>query len=495
MENKQEKFTDIPDIEKSDVGKPEKEVEVELEDKDQVDIEKETTRSVSEKFVMESVGMTLEDQKKFEFDKSANLKLGGLFEEKLRDLTLSGAKRVVMENPLDFDLPKDMAKRLTDEQIKKLIGENPSLREKIASDPEFAEVVHLNETFKKAGGNLDTSEKILFFKTASKVVSQPELLKEIRVKLWESMEGVDMDEKATERLEEKYVEDRMEIYKREEIERIMIDEEDRDRVKEMVDEAIRKEVNEEMTQEGKKGLSKREQERIREEKDKRRPVLQAEAINKLISDKKDRIEKVLGRPVTDEEIIFLKKKKGKDMTEISSVRGFFREKIRWGDTEKKRLEFDQFLSGELTGMEDYFDGKAKEFEKEKLEEIKEGIIKESLNEIPVDLVQRIYRKRKAVRMANMTREKELGKDKEKISKFKKEFDRDGSHISNLIRMFGSEDNVTLEDFQRGIDGFANEDFKKYAKEQKIKQSGEKYSLLVLILKFLFGFTGTANKQK
>ncbi len=485
----------IPDIQNNNVEKPEEEVRVELEDKDQVDIEKETTRSMSEKFVMESVGMTPEDQKKFEFDKSANLKLGGLFEDKIKDLTLSGAKRIVMENPLDFDLPKDMAKRLTDEQIKKIIGENPSLREKIAGDPEFAEVIHLNETFKKAGGNLDTSEKILFFKTASKVVSQPELLKEIRIKLWESMEGVDMDEKATEGLEEKYVEGKMNAYKKEEIERIMIDEEDRDKVKEMVDEAIRKEADKEIEQKGKKGLSERGREKIREDKNERRPVLEAEAINKLISDKKDRIEKVLGRPVTDEEIIFLKKEKGKDMTEISSSGRFFYEKIRLGDIEKGKSEFGQFLSGELTGMDDYFNSKANEFKEEKLEEIKDGIIKESLNEIPADVVQRIYRKRKAVRMANITREKELGKDKEKTIKFKEEFGRDNDHISKLIRMLGSEDNITPEDLYRGIDGFANEDFKKYAKEQKIEQSGEKHSLLILILKLLFGFIGTDNKQK
>ena len=505
MIRKQESFTDFISPENKTVNETER-GEIELGEENQTEVEKEITSLTAQESFTESIKMTPENQKRFEFDKSANLKLGGLFENKIKELTLDRAKKFLMENPGDFNLPESMAQRLTDEQIKRIVGENPKIREKIAVDPEFAEIINLHRTFKKAKGDPDTSEKILLFKTVNKLTSQPELIRDIQIKLLESMEGIDIDEKAAEALggKDKHVKDKMETYKRENIERIMIDNKDREEIERRIDEDIEKNVSEEIRKkESERGeeLTEEEREEIRAEEEGKRSALEADEIKKAIKDKKSRIEKVLGRSVTNEEIIFLsdKDKEGVDLADISSS-GWpsFRKKIKLGGVARSRSEFDQFWVDKSAGAKAYFREKNKEFEgewSEKLEKVKDGIVEKSLNEIPAELVRKIYRQEKAGMIAERRCEQELGKDKKKIQRFKKAFDRDGVYVKDFIKELGSKEDLTIEDFYGGVDGFTNEDFKKYAREQKVEQPKDQYSFLLLILKFIFGFIETDNKQK
>ena len=508
MSRKQESFIDFTGPENKDVSEPER-GKIELEGEDLTEVERETISQPFQESFTESVRMTPENQQRFAFDRSANLKLGGLFENRIRELTLDRAREFVMENPSDFNLPESMAQRLTDEQIKNLVGENPKLREKIAVDPKLAEIIRLHEIFKKAKGTPDISEKILFFMTIDKLTSQPELIKEIRARLWESMEGIDIDEVATAALGEKdkYVKDKMEAYRRESVERIMISDRDRKEIEKMIDWEIEMRVSEEIRKresEGGKKLSEEQREEIRAKKEKERSSLQANAIERAISDKKARIEKVLGRSVTDDEIIFLKDKKGIDIANVSSSSeffGFFKKiikKISLDGDKRNKSEFDMFLKDKLAGAEDYFAGKAKEFEgewSERLEKAKDRIIEKSLNDIPADLVRKIYKEKKLTMMAERYRENQLGGDKRKKEQLRKAFNRDGVHINNLLIELGSKENATIEDFNRGIDGFANEDFREYVKKQKVEQSKDKYSLWLLLLELIFGFIRIDNEQK
>ena len=496
MKGERELFTNT--ISENELGKG----EVKLEEENQAQVERETIIQPFQESFTDSVRMTPENQRKFEFDKSANLKLGGLFMNKIGELTLDRARRFLMENPGDFNLPESMAQRLTDEQIKNLVGENPELRKKIAVDPKLAEIIRLHEIFKKAKGNPDTSAKILLFKTVDKLTSEPGLMREIQSKLLESMEGIDIDKEAAEALggKDKYVQDKIEAYKRENIERIMIGDKDRGDVKKKIDEEIERRVGEEIDRREREGgdkLTEEECEKIRAEEEGKRSALEADEIKKAIKDKKSRVEKALGRSVTDEEVIFLDKK-GIDIANVSSSGWSFFRGISLDGAIRGQSEFNRFLEGELAGVKDYFSDMTKGLEgewREKIEKSKDEILEKSLNEIPADLVRKIYKEKKSLIMAERFRENQLGEDTVMRKRLQRKLGRDGVHIENLVKKFGSRGDLTVEDFDEGINGFTNEEFRKYVKKEDRKPSNDEYSHWLLLLELIFGFIRTENEQK
>ena len=351
--------------------------------------------------------LTEEQRERFVLDYEANKKLMGVFNNAIVEERVRAFRQYLLDNPEYVGKTKEGIQGLSEELIRDMMeGDKDKVIEIASQSVKYAELMHLKKTLEEAEGNLNYNEKMMFLywiNKNQKVVEDPALLKELKVKLWEAKEGEKIDDKAREMMEkkgfvserDKYTREKVEDYKTSQLIEAMW-------IKEEIDE-IRRDGN------------------IPEEE-------KTERIKEVIEEKKKEIKKTTGMDWSDGEIIALSKQ-GCDFTPAKwQFTDFFTKKFEIKVEDKiKRVSLEELkkigkkesllVVGDLANHEK----EAGEEWDSKFESIKEEIIEGACNEIPHKSVERVYEKYKRIRLFDKEIASRIKNDKEKGRKLSELF--------------------------------------------------------------------------
>ncbi len=451
---------------------------------EEIEMTKEITKNRGE-----SQFLSKEERKVFVLDESVGRELRGVLENRIDETRLEAFKKHMKENADSFGKKRENIERMSDLQVKHIMESRADEVTNIASkNPRYSEAVHLADILNKSRENLTYDEKLMFFKRIdSGIVDDPELLKKLQRGLWNAKEGEKISEKAIEKVEELKQKKEHDEYVREELNNYKFEE---------LSQAI--------------GITEDEIKEKRNENEEANLLSDNEIRAIIIEEKKEKIKKNTGLEWSDEEIIALANK-GCRLSKFSPQKIFginFSKKIKIEENKvplEKAKEIAKREEGEI--IED-FNKKLLEIQKEwedfKIEEVKDTIIKESMDEIPEESAKRIYEKYKSRKLANFYLKREIKKDEKLRKKFKGEFGDKSKNLADVVEELAVDgiggNDYGEGDFKRILSRLESESLEDYIKKNlgetaKNKGENQRYFWLAKLFEFMFSYLSEVSSQE